>query len=1525
MTPTTINHPSSPFHPTTNNTSSSFNPSSSYINNNLNNNFYTNSNQYGTYTYRKYLLQIHEKEFSEQEILVNGKVLNWIQKGDILEIIQPKNMNVYQQQHLNNLNNNNLENQQQISSSPIGNLDANNIHNFNNINSDINNSPEIKPLVIKVNCSVEQTMKGIQHISILKSIADVFEFQNRKEILVRIIPKEHAILDYVVFSIKDHFLSRSDMWRFSLVLNDTCVYESKIITWHGGVRVQVKELMKKDHVRVNSGIIVYGYTKISFRSRSAVIYWLFQMSKEMWEYDEFGNLYFERVINGFIKTVFDKWREVGVNHSLSIVLFSRHFLVEDTNNSKDSNKKKFTDDESLGNKTSILHSLIGTKDGRKYVDFFKVVDWNETQRTRSQFIRTKLQQEFLQFKQMIDGICQREQVTLQNSSAADGNFMEAINLVLNSFDKYYINRDLSRTGQVILLISPGCGMFDVQIPLLGKITTKRLMDVGLSVDLIAFSVPPLHSVPIFRYKKRELVHEGNNTTNNTNNNTITKEYTYYRSPDWINISFYRENYFRVDLEDSLIDSFLPINRMPNFEGLPTSLPLFEKYSTFCNSLAAVNNSSTTTPTSIMMNMNAVNSGNYIYYSPMNFSGGGTMSNVMNNSVNLNVDLFRIHDDSVFRVFNSHNRSTNSGNSSSGKGMRSSFSNDNLNLLKKRETSTDSIVSLDQSNNVNNNNNTEITTTSVEQQEEGVFVVNYNTSNVNNNNTTPQISTTINNTVNNNNSSVVHSNSGSSVGSGSFNNNSINITPNTNNHTNNNNNLNNNNNNSSNSRRLSPHNNQPFMAELAERHKVKELFYMKLYNPFHMDKSQLSSPENLQLSNQQNTFHRRRWAHLHPSSGLRPTQKAEYIKHFLLHMNWRGLIEPACLPLSTDYFPDHALKILNDFDLHTHSVYDTNDIYQNNIGALVRELVCQRLHQGFQLYSDDVPKDPTTNQPITIASTSLHQQHKEMDNNTTDSSLNNSNVSSNNNTTIVGDTNNPEKSNDTSSGNSVTTTTGVTRGRGPRGRARGLRRGVGNRLHPSHTHSNTNSQDGSSSSNCTSHASESTKPQKQRPQKMEYLLSSANQFHRITYNPYISNVVTINRYVPKEKSNAVNNIIGNSSNTSLSSLNKESPVNTNKESNVIDPFNSIKSSYTYRYMLWNPTLNSYECRITKFNSQVGYNWNKLDYLICGDHEQMTYELHNRSLQFHLIPITSQNRHLFTSTTQLFGAFNNNSSNSPILTNNNGNSEVFNYNELQAEFSERLKNFKKFIESITCRNFRYMSKEKIEVLLIDENASIKQTEEYRSKHPTLTTKLQYHAQEHENSFSFDDRVEWIHFVYKSTYHPSEFWTFKIQWLVCTAAIIDEYLQSLARRARQCGFAMVQTPAEIESYAIYSSNITSIVKETDHDLEYIHPFRSFVRIPIPSIEVMNVVKNQICEAPFNFIPEITNRKESKRFIHNSGCIILYIDNIDYEKGFVTWIDNPFQTFDLSIAPLVNQSEILTKLRKLIWSELYSDFVKY
>lgn len=82
------------------------------------------------------------------------------------------------------------------------------------------------------------------------------------------------------------------------------------------------------------------------------------------------------------------------------------------------------------------------------------------------------------------------------SDAIHGNLLEAINATLNILDKHYMDRDLQRTGNSIVMISAGAGVFKVK-PNLSQISKQRMLDNAFGIDFISLSRPPVHAVPLF--------------------------------------------------------------------------------------------------------------------------------------------------------------------------------------------------------------------------------------------------------------------------------------------------------------------------------------------------------------------------------------------------------------------------------------------------------------------------------------------------------------------------------------------------------------------------------------------------------------------------------------------------------------------------------------------------------------------------------------------------------------------------------------------------------------------------------------------------------------------------------------------------------------------------------------------------------------------------------------------------------------------------------------------------------------------
>ncbi|KAF9151919.1 vacuolar membrane-associated protein iml1 [Linnemannia schmuckeri] len=339
-------------------------------------------------------------------------------------------------------------------------------------------------------------LKAPVQVSLTHGIAKVFGLSPRQDVIVQRVDPSQNAAKYVELTFRDQYVGRSDMWRLRTSLVGSCVYESKKILYLGCIRAQVKEIYVGNQ-SVPSGYISSD-TRIIFRSESAKYFIFIQMSREMWEFDEDGDIFFERVIFGFLPQLFARWRgkrdgkselEAPTNHVVSIVLFSRIFYQEEE-------EARFRIDGYPGDQTGLQRD----DEGRYYQDFYKVViDWEA--RTDWTTAIIPLKEEVMRYQRdiLLRPAGQYSILSGENSFAFEGNVLESINLALNSLDKHYVDRDLQRTGLSIVMITPGSGMFDVDKRLL-RLTTERMISGGIGLDMICLSKIPAHIVPLFRWK-----------------------------------------------------------------------------------------------------------------------------------------------------------------------------------------------------------------------------------------------------------------------------------------------------------------------------------------------------------------------------------------------------------------------------------------------------------------------------------------------------------------------------------------------------------------------------------------------------------------------------------------------------------------------------------------------------------------------------------------------------------------------------------------------------------------------------------------------------------------------------------------------------------------------------------------------------------------------------------------------------------------------------------------------------------------
>ncbi|XP_066997885.1 GATOR complex protein Iml1 isoform X2 [Anabrus simplex] len=394
---------------------------------------------------------------------------------------------------------------------------------------------EFSRLLLQVTLFKED-LQGRETISVEQSIANAFQLRTYADVVMNIVNPEDVALDSVELTFKDQYLGRSEMWRLKNSLVNTCVYLNKKIEFCSGtIRCQVYEMWSQGD-RVACGVITDD-TKVVFRSSTSMVYLFIQMSSEMWDFDIHGDLYFEKAVNGFLADLFQKWKKNGSNHEVTIVLFSRTFY-------KASNLEEFP--------CYMRECLQQDYKGRFYEDFYRVAVQNERYEDWTNTL-VQLRRLFTDYQKIVLDYHQRPGVSIPkavNSTAAQGNFLEVLNMSLNVFEKHYLDRTFDRTGQLSVVITPGVGVFEVDRELT-NVTKQRIIDNGVGSDLVCVGEQPLHAVPLLKFHNKD---------------TSISAADDYSMPHWINLSFYSTN------KKVAYSNFIPRIKLPPKRSKPVPTP-----------------------------------------------------------------------------------------------------------------------------------------------------------------------------------------------------------------------------------------------------------------------------------------------------------------------------------------------------------------------------------------------------------------------------------------------------------------------------------------------------------------------------------------------------------------------------------------------------------------------------------------------------------------------------------------------------------------------------------------------------------------------------------------------------------------------------------------------------------------------------------------------------------------------------------------------------------------------------------------
>ena len=314
---------------------------------------------------------------------------------------------------------------------------------------------------------------------------------------------------HVEITFRDEYLARADMWHLvTTELARRTVYKDMKIWSMRTIKASVKNVYVNGE-KVQSAFFAAS-TKPIFRSESARYVLFIQMSKEMWDFDASGSgeIMFSKAINGFLPELFKRWHDMNAKHLVTVVLFTRIEYDKTSNDGQGHNIMELAE----------VRTPEAARNSHK--DYYRVVV-SDMSSVDEEKILGQLKAEFKVFLRDVC-ICKptpgnhfslglgfaavstselpERVIWGQPCSASHGNILEAINLAASEFSRDYIDRDLVRTGVSIAVVTPGTGVFEVDYDQL-LTTTNNLVANGIGIDLICLSRMPLHSVPLFKYRK----------------------------------------------------------------------------------------------------------------------------------------------------------------------------------------------------------------------------------------------------------------------------------------------------------------------------------------------------------------------------------------------------------------------------------------------------------------------------------------------------------------------------------------------------------------------------------------------------------------------------------------------------------------------------------------------------------------------------------------------------------------------------------------------------------------------------------------------------------------------------------------------------------------------------------------------------------------------------------------------------------------------------------------------------------------
>ncbi|GEM06801.1 proteophosphoglycan ppg4 [Rhodotorula toruloides] len=360
--------------------------------------------------------------------------------------------------------------------------------------------------------------RGKSYVVVSATLAQSFSWvKNRIEVELSLIPApppRRICASHVELYFNNMYLSRPDSFSLTLALANKVLHSGQRVALPGsGARLRVGDMWSAgpdpqpsksrrgassssssaENARLDAAYVTEE-TKFVFRSEGGRAYIFVEVSEELWQFEEDGSMLLEKC-DLFLQELFlhysgkmsreaeDK-RSKGIptTHVVSVILYGRVIY----------------DDEQDGEEERAPLSRL--EDGTLYRDFYKVILDLTPSPPQSIIHKVALElrrwQSTALLRRRQDGT---ERLSGRLACAHESPILEATNLALNSFEEHWIDRDLQRTGQEVIVLTAGTSFYQVEKSLL-RLTTERMLAHGIGLDLISLSKMPLHTVPLFQFR-----------------------------------------------------------------------------------------------------------------------------------------------------------------------------------------------------------------------------------------------------------------------------------------------------------------------------------------------------------------------------------------------------------------------------------------------------------------------------------------------------------------------------------------------------------------------------------------------------------------------------------------------------------------------------------------------------------------------------------------------------------------------------------------------------------------------------------------------------------------------------------------------------------------------------------------------------------------------------------------------------------------------------------------------------------------